>query len=46
MVKRLKEAFTSMDKRKQLLWLTVFEYILIVLLAAASLGFFYLLTLA
>ncbi len=46
MIKVIKNSFEAMDKKRQLFWLTVFEYILIVLLAGASLGFIYLLTMA
>ncbi|MFB6343970.1 hypothetical protein ACE1ET_19780 [Saccharicrinis sp. FJH62] len=46
MLRKIKESFSALDKKKQLMWLTVFEYVLIVILAGASLGFFYLLTMA
>jgi hypothetical protein len=46
MIKRIKESFAALDKKRQLMWLTVLEYVLIVVLAGASLGFFYLLTMA
>lgn len=45
-MKRIKESFAALDKKRQLFWLAVLEYVLIVLLAGASLGFFYLLTMA
>jgi hypothetical protein len=46
MLKRIKDSFSALDKKTQLMWLTIFEYVLIVILAGASLGFFYLLTMA